>query len=81
MPSATIVASDAGGIRDVVEDGRSGHLLPLDRLDQLPARALETAADPAETDRLGAAARTRAEEFGGDRERDALLALYAELVG
>ena len=40
-----VVASDAGGIPELVEDGVSGLLYPWGRLDSL-AEALQTAADP-----------------------------------
>ena len=74
-----VLGSAAGGIRDVVEPGRSGLLLELAELDGFAAAALEAAALPAERRaELGREARRRVETaFSLDTEREALLAAYA----
>ena len=74
-----VLASAAGGIRDVVERGRSGLLLELAELDGFAAAALQAAALPeARRAELGREARRRVETaFSLDVERQALLAAYA----
>jgi len=74
-----LVASAVGGIQDQVEDGVSGRLLADARdLEGFAGILHELVADPAEADRLGAAAHERVrEQFLGIRQ----LEDYAALVG
>jgi starch synthase len=66
-----VVASDVGGIPEVVEDGRTGLLVHYDPADPaafaagLAARMAELLADPARAQAMGAAGRERVlAEFG-----------------
>jgi len=66
-----VVASAVGGIPEVVDDGRTGLLVPYDDTDPagfeagLAARIAELLSDPARARRMGAAGRERAvREFG-----------------
>lgn len=69
-----VLASDAGGIPEAVEAGRSGFLLPRWQLHRLGEAALELLARPAaEREALGRAARARVvEAFSPAREEAAL---------
>ena len=75
-----IVATAAGGSSEIVIDGQTGLLVPVDDLDQL-ARALERVIDDGELrERLGAAARAHITvAFGMDRFVSEWAALYDAL--
>ncbi len=72
-----VVATDAGGTRTVVEDGRSGFLAPVGDTAALAARLAELARDPALATRLaahgGADVRAR---FSLERMADDVEVLY-----
>ncbi|MFI1395723.1 glycogen synthase [Streptomyces sp. NPDC020681] len=82
-----VVASAVGGIPEVVDDGRTGLLVPYDSahpeafeagLTQAVNRVLD---DPAEAARMGAAGRQRAvREFGWDQVARRTYELYEELL-
>ena len=57
-----VIASRAGGLPEVVEDGVSGYLLPAGDVDAMAARAIEILSDEDLARRLGAAGRARAIE-------------------
>jgi L-malate glycosyltransferase len=60
-----VVATDIGGIPEVVEDGETGYLLPLGDVPGMAAAALRLLGDEDLRRRFGAAARRRAvERFG-----------------
>jgi glycosyltransferase involved in cell wall biosynthesis len=77
-----IVASAIGGIPELVEDGRTGLLVPPGRPDLLARRLSELMADPALAGRLGRAAGNEARtHYSFDRMVDAFDSLYrAELA-
>jgi glycosyltransferase involved in cell wall biosynthesis len=77
-----VVATDVGGVRHVVENGRTGLLVPPGD-ERAVARALEQVLrDPAFAARLGRAGRDDvARRFGADRLVRATVELYAELAG
>ena len=52
-----IVASDVGGIPEVIEDGRTGFLVPPGEDETLASRVMHLMANPEEGARVGAAAR------------------------
>lgn len=81
-----VVASSVGGIPEVVDDGRTGVLVPYDekepdRFELRLAEALNAVTgDPAGARRMGAAGRRRAvEEFGWDRVAGRTAELYREI--
>ncbi|MFD6529841.1 glycogen synthase [Streptomyces sp. NPDC060184] len=81
-----VVASAVGGIPEVVDDGRTGLLVPYDekepeRFEHRLAEALNTVVgDVAGAERMGAAGRRRAvEEFGWDRVAGRTAELYREI--
>ncbi len=68
-----VVAAAAGGVTEVVDDGRTGLLVPFGDLDALADRLGRLVADPALAQRLGAAGRQRIDADGGWDDRFALL--------
>jgi glycosyltransferase involved in cell wall biosynthesis len=72
-----VVASDVGGVPELVADGVTGTLVPPGDPGALAAALDALARDPAARARLGAAARARAEaEFGLDPWQQAHVDLY-----
>ncbi len=57
-----VIASDIGGIPEVVEDGVSGYLLPVGDIDLMAEKAVELLSDCAQWESFSAAARNRAVE-------------------
>ncbi|WP_073948661.1 glycogen synthase [Streptomyces kebangsaanensis] len=79
-----VVASEVGGIPEVVEDGRTGVLVPVDDdFETGLARALDAVlADAGAARRMGEAGRRRAvEEFGWDAVARRTVRLYEEVLG
>ncbi|MGW5127121.1 glycogen synthase [Streptomyces sp. NPDC004069] len=79
-----VVASRVGGIPEVVEDGRTGVLVPVDDdFEAGLARALDSVlADRGGARRMGEAGRRRAvEEFGWDAVARRTVRLYEEILG
>ncbi|PZG99161.1 glycogen synthase [Streptomyces sp. NTH33] len=80
---APVVASRVGGIPEVVEDGRTGVLVPVDDgFETGLARALDSVlADAGAARRMGEAGRRRAvEEFGWDAVARRTVRLYEEVL-
>jgi glycosyltransferase involved in cell wall biosynthesis len=69
-----VVASDVGGLREVVRDGVTGRLVPPGRPDQLAAAVDEVLA---RRDEMGTAAREHARRFYVDRYADTVEELIA----
>jgi glycosyltransferase involved in cell wall biosynthesis len=75
------VATDVGGVRDVVEDGMTGRVVTGDNPVVLAEAVERLLADDAERARLGANARARAlERFSTDEMTSALADLYRGVV-
>jgi starch synthase len=84
---APVVASAVGGIPEVVDDGRTGLLVPYDEKDPegfesaLAAALNRVVADPATARRMGEAGRERAvREFGWDAVARRTLRVYEEII-
>jgi alpha-maltose-1-phosphate synthase len=90
-----VVASGVGGIKEVVVDGETGFLIPLDQMTEAPfeprepekfqrdlaARINQLMADPALCEKFGRAGRKRAEEkFGWPAIAQQTKALYEKLL-
>ena len=76
-----VVATRAGGTGEVIVDGDSGLLVPVNDEAAFSAALLRLARDPELRARLGASARRRvAAEFGLDRMVAEYAALYEELA-
>lgn len=79
-----VVASQLGGIPEVVDDGKTGLLVPLDDdFEAGLARALDSlVGDPETAGRMGEAGRQRAVgEFGWDAVARRTARLYGEILG
>ena len=76
-----IVASDCGAVRDIVEDGEQGYVIPVGDVDRFADRLRLLAADSDLRARLGKAARARAErEFDVERTARGYEELLTELI-
>lgn len=75
-----VVASRVGGLQATVQDGRTGYLTSWRDPGMYADRIGEILRDPALRQRLGAAARERAGEFGWERVASQMIGLYGELI-
>jgi glycosyltransferase involved in cell wall biosynthesis len=76
-----IVASDCGAVRDIVDDGQQGYLVPVGDVDRFADRLRLLAGDADLRAQLGKAGRARAErEFNIERTARAYEDLLTELV-
>ena len=76
-----VIASDVGGVPEIVLDGETGLLFPGGDVGALADRIARLAADRALRDRLGAAGRERAEGFDWGVLAESYLALYRRVMG
>ena len=75
-----VVATAVGGVPEVVTDGESGALTPLDDLDEMTARAIAILKDPAEHERMKRNAIARALDFSADRVVPQYERLYQDVL-
>ena len=78
--SVPVIASDAGGIPEVVRSGETGYLAPPGDVATMSERALQVLQDPAEHERLKRNAAARALEFSADRVVPRYEKLYEEVL-
>ena len=80
--SLPVVATRAGGTEELVEDGRSGWVVPRGDAPALAAAIARLAADEVMRSTFGARGRTRiASEFSVDRMVERTVALYDRVLG
>jgi N-acetyl-alpha-D-glucosaminyl L-malate synthase BshA len=77
---APVVASRAGGLPEVVDDGVNGILEPVGSVEAMGRRAVELLRDPARYRAMREAAIAKAKEFSADRIVPAYEALYQEVM-
>jgi N-acetyl-alpha-D-glucosaminyl L-malate synthase BshA len=75
-----VVASRAGGLPEVVDDGVNGILEPVGSVEAMGRRAVELLRDPARHSAMSQAAIAKAQEFSADRVVPMYEALYQEVV-
>lgn len=76
-----VVATDAGGTREIVEDGVNGRLVPVRDIPALAQALVDVIDDPHQAARYGAAGRALVEEkYSMTTWVDKLVALYAEVL-
>jgi glycosyltransferase involved in cell wall biosynthesis len=81
MAGRPVVATNVGGIPEVVVDGETGLLVPPEAPKALAAACARLLSDPAEAARMGEAGRRRAVQlYHADRMAAQTVALYDELV-
>jgi glycosyltransferase involved in cell wall biosynthesis len=76
-----VLGSRVGGIPEVVDDGHSGWLLPVDDTGAWRDALVRIAASPSTRIALGVEARRRARRFSNNVSNHALAELYDELLG
>jgi glycosyltransferase involved in cell wall biosynthesis len=82
MRGVAVVASDAGGLAEIVEDGRTGRLVRRGDADALAEALLGILSDRELAARMGRAGRERAlAHFGESRYVDRFVEIYEELLG
>lgn len=75
------VATPVGGVPQVIEDGISGYLTPVGDVEALSVRLRELLASEELRRRVGEAGRAViSERFGADRQAEALLRMYEEVM-
>jgi glycosyltransferase involved in cell wall biosynthesis len=74
------IATDAGGPREIVTDGESGLLVPVEDADRLAAAVLRCLEHPRQASEMGRAARLRAQRFSTSRYAEEFIAALRELV-
>jgi glycosyltransferase involved in cell wall biosynthesis len=75
-----VVATDVGGVVELVEHGRHGLLVPPGRPDLIAGALLELIADPARRAAMGSEAAARGEALSVERAVRRVEALYDEVV-
>ncbi|MCG8468620.1 MAG: glycosyltransferase, partial [Gemmatimonadetes bacterium] len=77
-----VVSTDAGGPREIVEEGRTGVLVPTADEDALAAALIDLARSPARAREMGERARSVAEaRYGVAAFREALTRIYETVLG
>ena len=75
-----VIASDAGGIPEVVQNGETGYLAPPGDVPAMVARAVQVLQGPAENERLKRNAAARALDFSAERIVPRYEKLYEEVL-
>ena len=76
-----IVSTDVGGIPDLIEDGKTGRLVPKGSAEALAERIVELLKNPAQAAELAASGRAMVRErFSAEKMVAATEAVYEELL-
>jgi N-acetyl-alpha-D-glucosaminyl L-malate synthase BshA len=76
-----VVASRAGGLQEVIDDGVNGILEPVGSVEAMGRRAVELLRDPERHAAMRRAAIAKAEEYSADRIVPMYESLYKEVLG
>jgi glycosyltransferase involved in cell wall biosynthesis len=72
-----VIATRVGGVPEAVEDGKTGILIPPDRVSEVAPALVSLARDPARANRLGSAGRARQQQLFSS---EAMTRGYADLL-
>ena len=76
-----VVGTNAGGIPFVIDEGKTGNLIPADGSDEDWARAvIDLLQDPVRREKMGAAARKEAEKYSWRESTEALVHAYQKAL-
>jgi len=76
-----VVGTNAGGIPFVIDEGKTGHLIPADGSDEDWARSIiDLLQDSARREKMGAAARQEAEKYSWRESTEALVHAYEKAL-
>jgi glycosyltransferase involved in cell wall biosynthesis len=76
-----VVASDMGGISDLINTGEDGILIPAGNINSLAAEVTKLLEDPGKAAKLGKKARVKInKKFSTEKMTDETLAIYDEIV-
>ncbi|HYD50943.1 MAG TPA: glycosyltransferase family 4 protein, partial [Terriglobales bacterium] len=75
-----VIATDVGGVRELVRDGRDGFVVPSEDCAALVRRTTELLGNDELRDQLSRGARARAEEFSTPKMTEALAAIYQHVL-
>jgi 2-deoxystreptamine N-acetyl-D-glucosaminyltransferase/2-deoxystreptamine glucosyltransferase len=80
LAGRAVVASDVGGLRDIVEHGVSGLRVPPGDPDALAAALDELTSDPRRAAAMGAAGRTRAARYRTSAVAPRVIEVFDEVI-
>ena len=75
-----IIATDVGGVSDIVEDGKTGILVPKGDVEAFAKRLIELLEDKALRERLGQAAMAESKKYDKENLVTTMTQLYKEMV-
>jgi len=75
-----VVASRAGGLPEVIDDGVNGMLEPVGSVEAMGRRAIELLRDPERHEAMRQAAIAKAEQFSSDRIVPMYESFYQEVL-
>jgi glycosyltransferase involved in cell wall biosynthesis len=78
--SKPVIATNVPGLREIIDDGRTGFLIPPGDKVALARRTCELLRNPDLANNMGEAARSHAQAFSAERFVERNMALYRELV-
>ncbi len=79
---SAVIASDTGAFRTIVEEGKTGYVIPTDSVPALVAALRQMLADPARAAAMGASGRERVVGmFSVEREADGIQSVYRAVLG
>ena len=76
-----VIASDVGGLPELLQEGDSGILVPAEDIDSLTEQSLQLQSSPEQWEQMSRAAQTRAAEFSMKRFSRLINNLYGKILG
>jgi glycosyltransferase involved in cell wall biosynthesis len=76
-----VVSTDVGGIREIIEDGKTGYLVPKGSAEEMAKRIVDLLRDPSKAAELALSGRKMVHErFPADKMIQATEAVYEEAL-